>query len=143
VAAGCARLAAALPDSLDGHARRKTTPRSVTTAAWGDPPIVMRCGVGVPAAYSPVSEQYVINGVAWLPERLTKGFLFTTVGRVPGVELAVPDHYQPEINPLTDLATVVGRQIPPAAGPASPTATSPTATSPAATSPTATPTAGR
>jgi hypothetical protein len=118
-AAACADLHAALPGKLDGHPRREVRPGSDLTAAWGDPPIVLRCGVGVPGAYRPTSQLYTVNDVDWLPERLSKGYVFTTVGRAAGVELTVPDRYSPENNPVADMSLLVARQVPVSATPSS------------------------
>jgi Protein of unknown function (DUF3515) len=121
-AAACANLHAALPDKLEGQPRRGTEPESPLTAAWGDPAIVMRCGVGVPAAYRPTSQLYTVNGVDWLPEELTNGYLFTTMGREAGVELAVPHQHAPEINPVADLSLLVKERVPGTRPSASPSA---------------------
>jgi hypothetical protein len=117
VAAACARLVSDLPDELDGHPRRRVEPGSDRTAAWGDPPIVLRCGVPVPAAYGPTAQLYTINGVDWFAEELTAGYVFTTVGRRANVEVTVPDEHAPEVNPVADISLVVARDVPPAPSP--------------------------
>jgi len=99
--AACRTLIEALPLTLDGD---ENTGRSDYAAAWGDPQIVLRCGVATPAAYRPESEMVVVNDVAWLPVEQSKGYLFTAVGRTPQVEVYVPDTHSPEVNPLVDLA---------------------------------------
>ena len=66
--AACAALAAELPKRLAGQDRRTTEPDSPSTAAWGDPPISLRCGVDRPAAYQPTSELVAIDTIDWLPE---------------------------------------------------------------------------
>ena len=43
----CEELVAALPDSVSDQPRRDTEGNPLG-AAWGDPAIVLRCGVGVP-----------------------------------------------------------------------------------------------
>ncbi|KWW99636.1 hypothetical protein LI90_1275 [Carbonactinospora thermoautotrophica] len=111
-ARACAALHHALPRKLDGQDRRRVTTDSPLVAAWGDPPIVLRCGVPVPAAYQPTSQVVTINGVDWFPEQLTRGYVFTTVGRVANVEVSVPDAYAPEVNPLVDLAGAVADKVP-------------------------------
>jgi len=103
----CAALHGRLPDSVAGASTTATKPQSPLTQAWGSPAIVLRCGVGVPVALKPTSELVTINGVDWLPEPLTQGYLFTTVGRVLNVEVSVPDHYSPEADALTDLGPVI------------------------------------
>ena len=103
----CAALHGRLPDSVAGASTTATKPQSPLTQAWGSPAIVLRCGVAVPVALKPTSELVTINGVDWLPEPLTQGYLFTTVGRVLNVEVSVPDHYSPEADALTDLGPVI------------------------------------
>jgi hypothetical protein len=121
----CAALHRALPPSLDGHERqparpvragRPSGPGQDLVAAWGNPAIILRCGVGLPGAFRATSELAVVNGVDWFPERLSNGYLFTTIGREVGVELTVPADYAPEVNPLADLATTVARVVPVSAG---------------------------
>jgi hypothetical protein len=97
----CRSLVRALPSTLDGA---EDTGRSEYAAAWGDPRIVLQCGVATPAAYRPESELIVVNDVSWLPEEQSDGYRFTAVGRTPQVQVFVPDHYAPEVNPLVDLA---------------------------------------
>jgi hypothetical protein len=117
-AAACERLHRALPATLDGLAARPTDPSSDLVAAWGDDPVVLRCGVPTPAALQPTSELITVNGVDWLPEQLTKGYRFTTTGRVANVEVTVPQAYHPEVNALVDLAAPIRSTNPPSANPA-------------------------
>ncbi|MCA1677003.1 MAG: DUF3515 domain-containing protein, partial [Actinobacteria bacterium] len=52
----CARLLAALPQDLEGVANESVPRRELAApvpsgaAAWGEPPVVLRCGLGRPAA---------------------------------------------------------------------------------------------
>jgi hypothetical protein len=112
VAAACAALPAALPEQVESQSRRPTSPASSLTAAWGDPAIVLRCGVPRPAALEPTSEVVEVNGVEWFGEPTADGYVFTTTGRVANVEVRVPNAYAPEVNPLTDLAAAVTENIP-------------------------------
>jgi uncharacterized protein DUF3515 len=101
----CTRLGGALPSSLLGHGRRATDPASPALAAWGDPAIVLRCGVAPPG---PTTEQCTsVNGVDWVAQRLDQGYAFTTYGRVPAVQVLVPSHYSPETFALTGLSAAV------------------------------------
>jgi hypothetical protein len=93
-----------LPDLVDGA---ENSGRSEYAASWGDPRIVLRCGVATPAAYRPESELVVVNDVSWLSEEQESGYTFTAVGRTPQVEVYVPDTHSPEVNPLVDLADAV------------------------------------
>jgi hypothetical protein len=74
---------------------------------------VLRCGVPTPAALAPTSQLLTVDGVDWLPEQLTHGYLFTTVGRSVNVEVSVPDAYSPEAGALADLAPSIAATIPP------------------------------
>ncbi|MFN8169986.1 MAG: DUF3515 family protein [Candidatus Nanopelagicales bacterium] len=103
----CAQMKGLLPALVLGHPTTATTPTSTNTQAWGDPAIVLRCGVGVPAALTPTSQLITVNGIDWLPEQLERGYLFTTVGRTPVVEVSVPDAYTPESDALVDLSRAV------------------------------------
>lgn len=115
----CRNLYAKLPHAVDGHQRRKTEPRSSYTAAWGDPAVVLTCGVRKPAVLRPHSGKYdprtdasAVNGVDWLFEEESDGYRFTTVNRGTNVRVTVPNAYSPEVNPLLDLASVVKRTVP-------------------------------
>ena len=57
-----------LPHRVSERARRETK-GSPLGAAWGDPAIVLRCGVGTPEGYEPGSPCQRVNGVDWfVPE---------------------------------------------------------------------------
>jgi hypothetical protein len=116
----CGRLYAALPAKVDGLTRHTLEPASRLTAGWGDPTVVLRCGVPRPEVltpgaktYDPTSDAAVVNGVSWLTQALQGGgYRFTTTGRKAFVEVNVPGRYAPEINPLADLAAAVRRTVP-------------------------------
>jgi Protein of unknown function (DUF3515) len=101
-----------LPDVLDGEERRTTEPTSLLTAAWGDPPIVLRCGVEPPAAYEPTAMLGTYDGVDWLPVETDDGYVFYATGRVAWIEVTVPAAYAPEPNPLIDLAESINANVP-------------------------------
>jgi hypothetical protein len=107
----CTALMPNLPgDVLDGK-RRKVTPGRFV-AAWGNPPISLRCGVDKPPGLTAASECLEVNGVGWYAEQAATGYLFTTIGRTAYVEVGVPSHYRPEANALVDLAAVVSAHDP-------------------------------
>ncbi|WP_405722654.1 DUF3515 domain-containing protein [Streptomyces sp. NBC_01537] len=116
----CGRLHASLPAKVDGLSRRALEPASRLTAGWGDPTVVLRCGVPRPEVltpgsktYNPTSDAADVNGVSWLVQQLEGGgYRFTTTGRTAFVEVTVPTEYAPEVNPLTDLAAAVKRTVP-------------------------------
>ncbi|HZI98525.1 MAG TPA: DUF3515 family protein [Actinomycetales bacterium] len=83
----CAEVFVVLPDQLGDLPRRETTSQS--SAAWGDPPVVLRCGVDPPG---PTTEPCVgVGDVDWLQSGLDGGARFTTYGRVPALDVTVPD----------------------------------------------------
>ncbi|HEX5017992.1 MAG TPA: DUF3515 domain-containing protein [Actinomycetes bacterium] len=108
----CADLMNSLPVSLVDQSMRETDPPSPLTAAWGDPPITIRCGVPDPDALTPAAQLYSVSGVDWFPEELTQGYVFTTYGRTTNVEVTVPDDYEPEISAVTELSALVAETIP-------------------------------
>jgi hypothetical protein len=96
----CARVlvAARSLDDLAGRQRRSTTSQS--TAAWGDPAVVLRCGVEPPG---PTTQPCLdAGGVDWVVD----GTRFTTYGREPAVEVLLPRGVQP-IEVLGQLGALV------------------------------------
>lgn len=108
VATSCEALVKALPDRvLDGE-RRTTEPASPLTAAYGDPPIEITCGVAPPADMAQSQSQcFEVNGVGWFAKEVGNGVIFTTIGRKVYLEIAVPAKYKPEANALTDVSDAV------------------------------------
>ena len=109
-AAACADLVRALPDRLVDQERRG--PEVAHGAAWGDPAVVLRCGVDEPAGFDELSTCQVVNDVAWyIPEEQVTGqpvdILMTTVGRLPNVEVALPDDYFPPAAAMAQLSDAV------------------------------------
>lgn len=115
-ARACGQLAEQLPGQLStaGH-RRRVAPDSLLTAAWGDPPVSLRCGVPAPVALGPTSALVTVDGIDWLPEELTAGYLMTTVGRVANVEITVPAAVGPAPGVAADLGPAIAAAVPPAA----------------------------
>lgn len=110
VATACAALLADVPAKVLDAKRRDTSPESKLTAAWGDPPIELVCGVSPPAGMAtPGFECFEVNGVGWYAEEAKNGYVFTTVGRKLYVEVSVPDDYRPEANALTDVSDAVSK----------------------------------
>lgn len=81
-------------------------------AAWGDPAVILRCGVPEPDALRPDSACTTIEGVDWFAEEAERGYVFTTVGRQAHVEVSIPDDYRPESDLLVDLAPAIDESDP-------------------------------
>lgn len=107
----CGALLADLPEVVSDAVSREVSPSSLPAAAWGRPPIVLRCGVGLPPEYRPDAVLTEFDGVAWLPVEGEGGMFFATVDREPVVEVAVPDDYEPS-DVLADLIAPVRDNIP-------------------------------
>lgn len=107
----CTSLLSRLPATVLDGKRRPTTPGGLT-AAWGDPPITLRCGVAAPPGLQPDSECVEVDGVGWFAEDADGGTLFTTIGRAAFVEVGVPSRYAPESGALVDLAAAVSASVP-------------------------------
>ncbi|MDJ0316247.1 DUF3515 domain-containing protein [Arthrobacter antibioticus] len=102
----CASMMVALPDSLAGSKRRTTTSQS--TAAWGDPSlVVLRCGVAVP---SPTTDKCVaVNGVDWVLKEKETTWTITTYGRTPATELVFEDNTVPSDTVLSEISAAVSK----------------------------------
>ena len=80
--------------------------------AWGDPPVVLRCGVERPPTFVRDSPLFELNGVTWYaddsdPEQT----VFTTVDRPVYVEVTVPSSIDSE--PVITLSGLVTATLPP------------------------------
>lgn len=100
---------------MDGLSRADPTPRSALTAGWGDPAIILRCGVPRPAKLNDPNERSVeVNGVDWIEEKNDNGsYRLTTTLRKAYVEVIIPEQRTSRgLNPLLDLASAVRKTIP-------------------------------
>jgi Protein of unknown function (DUF3515) len=88
----CVAVFAKLPVRLGGLDARRTETDSSFVAAWGDPAIVLRCGVTRPAILgSPQAAQLVdVNSVIWQPDPQQNQTVYTAVDRSVYIEVTVP-----------------------------------------------------
>lgn len=85
----CRALVAQLPETLGGRQRRPVTAGSEQNAAFGDPPIVVSCGVARPAVAQD-AQLVVMSGVCWWAQEQRDGAVWTTVDREIPVRATVP-----------------------------------------------------
>ncbi|MGP4112375.1 DUF3515 domain-containing protein [Streptomyces sp. 4N509B] len=118
-ARACRQLSRALPERLAEQERGTLDQETPYAAVWGDPAIVLRCGVDRPAVLTPGSETYNpkadtvdVNGVPWLLEAGEGEVRFTTTDRAVFVEVTVPDDHAPEPAVLTELTEPVDEHVP-------------------------------
>jgi hypothetical protein len=91
----CDRVQAGLPDRLGDLERRAVdTDRA---AAWGVPPVVLRCGVA-PLVRPPGDTARVeVNGVAWYPDAGDGATTWTTLELPVPVEVFVPEEHEGQL----------------------------------------------
>lgn len=106
----CDALYADLPNQVADQKRRGV--KSTIAAAWGDPEIIVRCGVEQPAALTRSSRCDVVDDVGWFSEDVADGLLFTTIGRQFFISVEVPKGYDPPADALVDLAKSVKKHDP-------------------------------
>lgn len=99
----CQKVSAQWPATVAGASRRATT-GSTASVAFGDPAIVVRCGV---PALAPTSDECVdVSGVSWVVHPLSDGSRLTTYGTDPAIELLVPSSYGSAPLVAADLGAV-------------------------------------
>jgi hypothetical protein len=107
VTSACSTLLAALPDALDeGVRRRPVTGDDTRTAAWGDPAVTLRCGVGLPAQRQ---TPLIIDGFPLVTEERAGVVTYTTSDRAVNVSLRVPRSYEEQVYLVQDLIPLLKR----------------------------------
>jgi hypothetical protein len=106
----CVALIADVPQKVASQKNRDVSHE--VAAAWGDPAVILRCGVEKPVALKPSSPCYDVRDVGWLVETTADGYLFTTIGRTFYVSVEVPKAYDPAADALADLAEAVKKHDP-------------------------------
>ena len=106
-AAACARLLELLPGEIDPGVGRR--PVDGPRAAWGDPAVVLECGV---AAGDPADPPASINGLEWTVRDTGAGFLWSTLRLGVNVSVAIPDAYENGAELVNPLAAPVLQTLP-------------------------------
>ena len=115
-AKACEELVGTLPDEVSDQPRREVDPESAYVAAWGDPAIVLRCGVPSPNGFDEFALCQETNGVGWfVPEEQVEDqgadVVMTTIGFEQNVEILVPDDYRPPAAAMVDVAATIKQSI--------------------------------
>jgi hypothetical protein len=113
-AQACRALLDALPDEIDPGVERRPVEGpdgrpDGRTAAWGDPAVVLQCGV---AESDRPEEPAQVNGVLWSVRDIGAGYRWTTQDRVPAVAVDVPDAYPNVAELVVPLADPVEQAVP-------------------------------
>jgi len=90
VEAACTSLITTLPLNLDNRDSRPVRSSRPTAYAWGEDPIILRCGVPRPAAYLIGVSTVAISEVEWFFETAAAGTTYTAVDRGVYLEIFVP-----------------------------------------------------
>jgi hypothetical protein len=109
--AACPAVMSALPLELDREPSRPVRSDSPFAYAWGDPAVVLICGVDRPAGWTVGASAIQINGVQWYvdtsdPDTTT----WTTVDRPVYVEVRLPAEV--DSAPVTALTTHLAEALP-------------------------------
>jgi hypothetical protein len=125
--APCIKVLETLPVQLGDLLPRRVHPKpdSVFVVAWGDPAVVLRCGVARPADLKPAAElkpgtnpDFVLiggsTGASGAYFDVTEGGganVFTTVDRAAYISITVPTKYAS--GPVPALAQAIAKALPP------------------------------
>lgn len=105
----CQQLVAALPVALGDRPARPVRSSSPYVAAWGEPAVVLRCGVPKPAGFQPDSQVFEISGVRWFPVPRGASTVWTLVDRSVYVEVTAATAEASD--PVARLSTAVNRAL--------------------------------
>ena len=99
----CASTLSRAPIRLLGQLQRETDPADLAAVAWGDPPIVLVCGID--HTRPPDAQVITVGDVDWVAESTDAGTVFTTLDGKPTLQLRVPVEYRPEIDAVSEIAS--------------------------------------
>ena len=109
--ASCPALMSTLPLELAGEPSRRVQSDSPYAYAWGDPAIVLVCGVDRPAGYVAGASAIQINGVQWYVDTDDPDTtVWTTVDRPVYVQISLPASV--DSAPVTALTPQIAQALP-------------------------------
>ena len=109
--ASCPALMAALPLELAGQPSRRVQSDTPYVYAWGEPPVVLTCGVERPAGWVVTASAIQINGVQWHVDTSDPGTtVWTAVDRPVYVEVRLPAGV--DSAPVTALTVPLAQALP-------------------------------
>src|SRR5690349_2785212 len=80
-ATACRALLAGLPDRDGDLPRRPVTAGAEQNAAYGDPPVVLACGVPKPPPPASTATVLQLSGVCWFADHRSDATVWTTLDR--------------------------------------------------------------
>jgi hypothetical protein len=109
--AACPKLMQSLPLELTQEPSRRVKSDTPYAYAWGDPPIVLICGVDRPAGYTVGASAIQINGVQWYVDTTDPNTtVWTTVDRPVYVRISLPASV--DSAPVTALTPQIAAALP-------------------------------
>jgi hypothetical protein len=109
--APCEAVLRALPLELAGEPSRPVQSDSPFVYAWGEPPVVLVCGVDRPEGWVLGASAIQINGVQWYVDTADPDTtVWTTVDRPVYVEVRLPASV--DSAPVTALTTELAQALP-------------------------------
>ncbi|MGH8791399.1 MAG: DUF3515 family protein [Stackebrandtia sp.] len=112
----CRALVTEVPETLGDLEQRATTGAAGAaeiSAAWGEPPVSLRCGVA--AVDVPLNaDVYRLGKTCWYAVEGEAGVAWTTVDRKVPVEVTTPDDYEGPGQLVQGLSEAVDEKAPPA-----------------------------
>jgi hypothetical protein len=118
VAAVCRRVVAGLPATIAPGARRPVSGDVEYSAAYGDPPVVLRCGTAMPSVPS-TAVLPGLNGVCWYAVAVGGSTEWTTVDRTVPVTVVVPGPADGSAQSVIAFSNPIARADPPRPDPPS------------------------
>lgn len=106
----CPTMIGNLPLTLDDAQARPVRSASPYAVAWGEPPIVLRCGVPRPPELAVDSTLLEVNGVSWFVQPAGAETLWTAVDREVFVDVRVPTARAS--GPVALLGGTIDEQLP-------------------------------
>ena len=107
----CPVLMAQLPLELAGETSRLVDSDTPYAYAWGDPAVVLVCGVDPPAGYVVGASTFVISGVEWFVDDSDPDVVvWTTVDRNVPVQVSVPT--STDSASVTALCPIISTALP-------------------------------
>lgn len=91
--ASCRTLMPALPQRLANGPRRTLVGQTDGVAAWGDPAVILRCGLETPAELTCSSALTLVDGVSWLqlPGQGVGDTTYLAADRSVRIAVTIPD----------------------------------------------------
>ena len=115
--AACEAFAADLPDTLLDEEQVEVEPADAPAAAYGDPPIVVRCGAGEPEGFGKGAQCEIANDVPWYipPEQYddqSLDLVITAAWHTPRAQVLLPAEYRGrEAGAMAVLAPLVEEHL--------------------------------